>query len=71
MFQLETILDRNVLKSFSHHNWMKLSTIFLGILDKILWLHHSIELLNFCKGLEQANLLPSPPDLCDLERKIG
>lgn len=48
---------------------MKFSIIFVGILDNILRLHHGVELFNFCKGLEQANLLPSPPDLCDLERK--
>ena len=47
---------------------MKFSIIFVGILDNILRLHHGIELFNFCKGLEQANLLPSPPDLCDLEK---
>ena len=39
------------------------------ILDKILRLDHCIELLNFCKGLKQANLLPSPSYLCDLEEK--
>ena len=40
---------------------------FFGILDKILGLHHGVQLLDFCKGLEQPNFLPSPPDLCDLE----
>ena len=68
---LEDYSDGNVFKADLVRIGRSKALFFFGILDKVLRLHHSVELLDFCKGLEQANLLPSPPDLCDLGGEIS
>ena len=68
--QMEDESYRNVFKADPVRIGRIKALFFFGILDKVLRLHHSVELLDFCKGLEQANLLPSPPDLCDLGGKL-